>query len=39
MLLLGLVSTGRWAKATAARNGQRLAAETDAQPRQAEPAR
>lgn len=34
-LLLGLVSTGRWGNVTAARNGERLVAETDAQPRQA----
>jgi EmrB/QacA subfamily drug resistance transporter len=37
-LLLGLVSTGRWAQATAARNGKRLA-ETGAQPRQTQPTR
>jgi hypothetical protein len=36
-LLLGLLSTGRWAQRTAARNGQRLAAETQTQPRQADP--
>jgi EmrB/QacA subfamily drug resistance transporter len=38
-LLLGLVSTGQWAQGTAARNGQRLAVETGALPRQAEPSR
>jgi len=37
-LLLGLISTSRWAQATAARNGQRLAVQTGTQPRQAEAA-
>jgi EmrB/QacA subfamily drug resistance transporter len=37
-LLLGLISTSRWAQATAARNGQRLAVQTGTQPRHAEAA-
>jgi hypothetical protein len=34
-----LVSTGRWAQATATRNGERLATEAGAEQRQAEPTR
>jgi EmrB/QacA subfamily drug resistance transporter len=37
-LLLGLLSTGRWAQATAARNGQRLAATTAQQSEHAQSA-
>jgi hypothetical protein len=38
-LLLGLLTTGRWAQATATRNGERLADETGTGLRQAESAR
>jgi hypothetical protein len=38
-LLLGLLSTGRWAQATATRNGERLTAETGTELHQAEATR
>jgi EmrB/QacA subfamily drug resistance transporter len=38
-LLLGQISTGRWAQATATRNGERLATEKQTQSRQAQSAR
>jgi hypothetical protein len=38
-LLLGIVTTGRWAQTVAARNGERLATQPDTALHHAQPAR